>query len=130
MDLLGAELAAEFELEAGDLGESFAESSIGEDIQVTPDGVIDDCIARVKRVEGVVGMAILNRRGEIVRTSFDQMETTRRGLPLLELHRRAQELLEPGTELQMIRLRTRKEEVVVTCGEEHTLIVVQKPHAG
>lgn len=131
-------LATSFEAElSGEFGES-----IGEDIEVTADGLISDSLARLKRVEGVTGLVIMSADGQIVRTSFEHAEASRRGTSALELQRRAQDLFAGAAHtragadadssaapevLQSIRLRTRKEDMVLTCADDFAMLVVQKP---
>ncbi|KAG8457688.1 hypothetical protein KFE25_001474 [Diacronema lutheri] len=133
MDQLEAELSGEF-------GES-----IGEDIEVTADGLIADSLARLTRVEGVTGVVIMSAAGQIVRTSLEHAEASRRGVPALELQRRAQDLFagaslpaargasgadapSGGREIvRSISVRTRKEELHLTCSDDFAMLVVQKP---
>lgn len=128
-----SELAASFEAE---LSCELGEASIGTNIEVTADGVISDSLARLARVEGVTGVVVMSADGRIARTTLDHAEASRRGLPALELQRRAQALLAGegrpsgpsggGEVLRSIVLRSRKEEMVLTCSEQFALLAVQK----
>ncbi|KAJ1634895.1 hypothetical protein T492DRAFT_903119 [Pavlovales sp. CCMP2436] len=136
-------LANEFEME---LSGEF-EHSIGEDIEVTADGLIADSLQRIKRLEGVTALVIMNTDGEIVRTSLEHAEASRRGLAALELQKRAQDLFAAASlsragredelsgggsgpeKLEMLRIRTRKEDLVLTCSDKFAMLVVQKSQA-
>jgi predicted regulator of Ras-like GTPase activity (Roadblock/LC7/MglB family) len=149
------QLASSFEME---LSGDFDGQSINEDIEVTPDGYIADALSRLQKVEGVTAVVVMSADGEIVRTTLDQSEASRRGLPALELQRRTQELIAASTlsraggtgsgsrgtagggisaggsggggdELRSITMKTRKEEMVLVCSDDFNMLVVQKPQA-
>lgn len=122
----------------GDSGRSFggraeaSTASIGEEIDVTTQGLIDETVQRLSFVHGVLGVLILDKDGLVVHATMPPQEAAQLTGPTLQMLQRARaatEVVAPGDELQMLCVRTRKYEMLL-CSEANgafAVCVVQDP---
>mmetsp|Transcript_44189 Transcript_44189/g.116690 ORF Transcript_44189/g.116690 Transcript_44189/m.116690 type:complete len:252 (-) Transcript_44189:166-921(-) len=118
------------------LGQSIGHSSVGTDIDVNTEALIEETIERLSRVHGVQGVVIVDRDGLIIRSTLATAMASRYGaymLPLLERARQCAEVVDgPKSKLHMLCVRTRKHEMLM-CAEPSALfsiLILQDPNDG
>jgi len=93
---------------------------------------VDDMIKRVQASKGVQGLIIIDSEGIPIRTSMDN-ETTLHYAALisqLTIHaKRVVRELDPSQELEQLRLRSHKHEIIVAPESKYIMIVIQVPDA-
>lgn len=106
-------------------------SPIREDISASSDeGIIEDALAAIKRVQGVIGAMVLNSAGELVRSTLPADEAVRRANTYHDIAKSAHALL-ADEEVQLLRLSTRNEMIVISSAPaSFVLVVVQSMAAG
>ncbi|XP_059098933.1 dynein light chain roadblock-type 2-like isoform X1 [Tigriopus californicus] len=91
---------------------------------------LEETIQRIKDHEGVMGMMVINPDGVAVRTTMDSTHTNSYSAILSRLTDQARSAirdLDPLNEVTFIRLRSRKNEILIAPDKEFNLIVVQTP---
>ncbi|KAL1512167.1 hypothetical protein AB1Y20_005433 [Prymnesium parvum] len=121
---------------ANPLGQSMqsnGHSTVGEDIDVSTEGLIDETMERLGFVHGVQGVLIIDRDGIVVRSTManDAARYAAHMLPLLERAKLCTEAVEgPKGRFQMLCVRTRKHEMLM-CTEKDMLfsiLIIQDPN--
>ncbi len=110
-------------------------SGIDEDIQMKTEELVQETLERIGRVHGVIGAVILDADGLVLRATLPPADASRYAAAACQLLQRARAVVrepatEPGDVLTMLRVRTRKHELVI-CAEavgKYALLVVQNPY--
>ena len=107
--------------------------SIGEDIDVNSQGLVEETLERLSRVRGVLGVLILDGSGAVIRTTMDERAVAKYASPVQQLLQRAHGVvgLTKGDRLQMLCVRTSKHEMLL-CSERnqaYSILVIQNPNA-
>lgn len=93
---------------------------------------VDDMIKRIQASKGVHGLIIIDSDGIPIRTSLDN-ETTLHYAALisqLTIHaKRVVRELDSSQELEQLRLRSHKHEIIVAPESKYIMIVIQVPEA-
>lgn len=93
---------------------------------------VDDMIKRIQSSKGVQGLIIIDSDGIPIRTSLDN-ETTLHYAALISqliIHaKRVVRELDSSQELEQLRLRSHKHEIIVAPESKYIMIVVQVPEA-
>jgi len=117
------------------LGQSMGHSSVGEELDVNTEALIEETIERLSFVHGVQGVLIVDRDGLVIRTTLPTSDAARYASNMLPLLERAQQVAEsiegPKSELRMLCVRTRKHEMLL-CTERSMLfsiLILQDPNA-
>ena len=90
----------------------------------------DDTLGRIEAHPGVNGVMVVTREGGVLRTNMDVSSTqlyASRYQHLIEKAHIVVREMDPRNELQFLRVRTRKYEVMVAPQEEFILLVTQNP---
>ncbi|XP_017060872.1 uncharacterized protein LOC108101160 [Drosophila ficusphila] len=87
---------------------------------------------RLTELPGVTGAILIDGQGVTVRTNIPTSSAqlyANRMRPLVTMARSMVSDLEPGDELSYVRLRTRRQEMMVATENEHTIILLQDNRA-
>mmetsp|Transcript_12731 Transcript_12731/g.28064 ORF Transcript_12731/g.28064 Transcript_12731/m.28064 type:complete len:100 (+) Transcript_12731:72-371(+) len=93
---------------------------------------IEATLARVSGHKGVLGTVIVNNAGTPLRSTLDEVLTKEYAslIPsLADLARNLVRDLDPQNDLEFLRIRSIKHEIMVAAGTEFVLIVIQDPVA-
>ncbi|KAH8282255.1 hypothetical protein KR054_006435 [Drosophila jambulina] len=83
---------------------------------------------RLSQLPGVMAAILIDGKGRPVRSTLNDTDTLRYATnmrPLVTLARSMVQEMEPTDELSYVRLRTRKQEVMVATENQHTIIIIQ-----
>eukprot|EP00755_Sulcionema_specki_P001938 Sspe_Gene.117765::Locus_109669_Transcript_1_1_Confidence_1.000_Length_411::g.117765::m.117765/K10419/DYNLRB, DNCL2; dynein light chain roadblock-type len=98
------------------------------------DGSVDEVVRKINKEKGVKGFIIINSEGIPIKDSFDEVEPK-----MLTIHyaalitsmvakaRAAIRDLDVTNELTFLRLRSKKNEILVAPDKDYILIVIQEP---
>ncbi|XP_054721099.1 dynein light chain roadblock-type 1-like [Uloborus diversus] len=92
---------------------------------------VDETIKRIQSHKGVIGIIILNSDGIPIKTTMDNNTTIEyAGLMtnFVEKARRTVKDLDSSNELTFLRVRSKKNEILIAPDKEYFLIVVQNPN--
>ena len=118
-------------------------SSIGEEISVKTDALIEETLERLRRAPGVQGVVLLDRAGLVLRHTLadaagmapDDASAARHASVAQQLLRRAADIVADtcarDDPLAMLQVRTKKHEMLVCSekGGEFAILVIQTPPA-
>jgi len=93
---------------------------------------IEETLARIQNHKGVLGTVIVSNSGTTLRSTLDDFLTEQycKLIPsLAELARNLVRDLDPQNDLDFLRIRSFKHEIMVAAREEFVLIVIQDPTA-
>ncbi len=91
---------------------------------------LEDTIRRIQDHKGVIGMMIINGDGVAVRTTMDSTQTNAYAAVLARLSDQARSAirdLDPSNDVAFLRLRTKRNEILLAPDKDFTLIVIQNP---
>ncbi|XP_035208767.1 dynein light chain roadblock-type 2-like [Stegodyphus dumicola] len=92
---------------------------------------VDETIKRIQSHKGVLGIIILNADGIPIKSTMDNNTTIEyAGLitHLVDKARRTVKELDNTNELTFLRVRSKKNEILIAPDKEYLLIVVQNPN--
>ncbi|KFM75561.1 Dynein light chain roadblock-type 2, partial [Stegodyphus mimosarum] len=92
---------------------------------------VDETIKRIQSHKGVLGIIILNADGIPIKSTMDNNTTIEyAGLitHLVDKSRRTVKELDNTNELTFLRVRSKKNEILIAPDKEYLLIVVQNPN--
>ncbi|KAH8324506.1 hypothetical protein KR074_008903 [Drosophila pseudoananassae] len=93
-----------------------------------PQDTVQETFDRLTELPGVMGAILVDGAGTVVRTNLNEtasrMYANRLG-QLISMGRSVIRDMEPGDDLTYVRLRTRKQELMVATENQHTIIVIQ-----
>nr|XP_042895682.1 dynein light chain roadblock-type 2 isoform X2 [Parasteatoda tepidariorum] len=92
---------------------------------------IDETFKRIQSHKGVVGIIVLNMDGIPIKSSMDSNTTIEyAGLitHLLDKARQTVKELDNTNELTFLRIRTKKNELLIAPDKEYMMIVIQNPN--
>lgn len=91
---------------------------------------VEDTYNRIKGHKGVVGVVIVNQDGVAIRSSMDNSTTVQYISAVANLTYKARSAvrdLDPQNDLTFIRVRSKKNEIMIAPDREHNIIVIQSP---
>ena len=91
---------------------------------------VDDTFKRLQSSKGVVGCFILNGEGIVIKTTMDGPTTTHYATLVHGFAMKSKNVvrdLDVQNELQLIRLRTKKHEIIMAPDKEYMLVAIQNP---
>jgi dynein light chain roadblock-type len=95
---------------------------------------VEETVKRLLSYKGVIGLVVLNNDGIPIRTTFEQAQAVDYAALVSQLALKSRQLvreMHPGEELQFLRLRTKKQEIMIATaidmGQPLTMVVVQEP---
>ncbi|KAG8200471.1 hypothetical protein JTE90_000551 [Oedothorax gibbosus] len=92
---------------------------------------IDETFKRIQSHKGVMGIIVLNTDGIPIKTTMDNNSTIEyAGLitHLLDKARQTVKELDNTNELTFLRVRSKKNEILIAPDKEYMMIVVQNPN--
>ncbi|KAH3744112.1 dynein light chain roadblock-type 2 [Pelomyxa schiedti] len=93
---------------------------------------VEELLRRVESHKGVIGVVIINSSGIPIRTTLDNTRTQLYAGLVSQLSinaRTAVKTLDPTNDLNFLRIRTTKDEIMIAPDKDYTLIVIQNPSA-
>mmetsp|Transcript_121861 Transcript_121861/g.339790 ORF Transcript_121861/g.339790 Transcript_121861/m.339790 type:complete len:101 (+) Transcript_121861:72-374(+) len=93
---------------------------------------VEETINRIKTHKGVSGIVIVNSDGVPIRSTLDQRYTLQYSGLISQLAAKARSVvrdLDPQNDLTFLRIRSKKNEIMVAPDKEYILIVIQDPNA-
>ncbi|CAF0792420.1 unnamed protein product [Adineta steineri] len=93
---------------------------------------VDDMIKRVQTSKGVQGLIIIDSEGIPIRTSMDNDTTLHYAALISQLIVHAKRVvreIDSSQELEQLRLRSYKHEIIVAPESKYIMIVIQVPEA-
>mmetsp|Transcript_33074 Transcript_33074/g.59824 ORF Transcript_33074/g.59824 Transcript_33074/m.59824 type:complete len:100 (-) Transcript_33074:328-627(-) len=94
---------------------------------------IEATLTRIQNHKGVLGVIIVNNEGIPLRSTLDDVNTKNYADLIPSLSSLAKNMirdLDPQNDLEFLRIRSQKHEIMVSAREEFTLIVIQDPLVG
>ncbi|CZT98456.1 hypothetical protein PFMG_02696 [Plasmodium falciparum IGH-CR14] len=92
----------------------------------------EEILNRIKNHKGVIGILVVNSEGLIIKSTFDQQQSDLHASLLTQLSKKARDVireLDPQNDINFLRLRSKKHEIMIAPDKDYTLIVVQDPYA-
>ncbi|KAK5648237.1 hypothetical protein RI129_003129 [Pyrocoelia pectoralis] len=91
---------------------------------------VEDTLKRIQSHKGVVGTIVVNSEGIPIKTTLDNTTTVQYAGLISALADKARSVvrdLDPSNDLTFLRIRSKKNEIMVAPDKEFILIVVQNP---
>ncbi|CAH1394055.1 unnamed protein product [Nezara viridula] len=91
---------------------------------------VDDTLKRIQAHKGVVGTIVITGDGVPIKSTLDNTTTVQYTALLTQLCDRARTAvrdLDPTNDLTFLRLRSKKNEIMIAPDKEFVLIVIQAP---
>ncbi|XP_071745669.1 dynein light chain roadblock-type 2-like [Lepeophtheirus salmonis] len=91
---------------------------------------LEEIIHRIQDHTGVTGLIVVNRDGVAVRTTMDMATTNQHCAVLSRLSDQARSAvrdLDPNNDVTFLRLRSKKNEILLAPDKDFTLVVIQDP---
>ncbi|KAL7747698.1 WD repeat-containing protein slp1 [Sorochytrium milnesiophthora] len=110
-----------------------AETSAKAAVPATPssNSEVEETLKRLSAHKGVQGIVIVNSEGIPIRTTLDNSLTVQYSALITQLAAKAKSVvrdLDPQNDLQFLRIRSKKHEIMVAPDKEYLLIVIQNPN--
>ena len=89
---------------------------------------VDDTFKRIQSAKGVVGCFVLNSDGIVIKTTMDGPTTTHYATLIHGFFMKSKNVvrdLDAQNELQLLRMRTNKHEIIIAPDKEYILITIQ-----
>jgi dynein light chain roadblock-type len=91
---------------------------------------VEDTLKRIQSHKGVQGLIVVNSEGIPVRTTMDNSTTVQYAGLLHSLSAQARNCvrdIDPQNDLTFLRVRSKKNEIMVAPDKDYMLIVIQNP---
>ncbi|TNV74124.1 hypothetical protein FGO68_gene13838 [Halteria grandinella] len=91
---------------------------------------VEETINRINTHKGVKGIIVVNSRGIAIRSTMSQNDTIEYGSLITQFTAKAQstiKALHPDDDVQFIRIRSKKHEIMIAPEKDYSLIVLQNP---
>ncbi|XP_070532659.1 dynein light chain roadblock-type 2-like [Ptychodera flava] len=91
---------------------------------------VEDTLKRIQSHKGVLGVIVVNPEGIILRTSMDNSTTLQLSNALQNVTALARSVVrdvDPQNDLTFLRIRSKKNEIMVAPEDGYILIVIQNP---
>jgi dynein light chain roadblock-type len=91
---------------------------------------VEDTLKRIQAHKGVQGLIVVNSEGIPVRTTMDNSTTVQYAGLLHSLSSQARNCvrdIDPQNDLTFLRIRSKKNEIMVAPDKDYMLIVIQNP---
>ncbi|GMT14448.1 hypothetical protein PFISCL1PPCAC_5745, partial [Pristionchus fissidentatus] len=89
---------------------------------------VEETIKRIQTQKGVVGVIVMDNAGRAIRSTLDDEQTAQYSALLQTLCERAKGAireLDSTNDLTFLRLRTKKNEILIAPDKEHLLAVIE-----
>ncbi|KAG2433852.1 hypothetical protein HXX76_008207 [Chlamydomonas incerta] len=94
---------------------------------------IESTLTRIQGHKGVIGVIIVNNQGVPLRSTFEHDAMTKQYADLVpglaDLARNLVRDLDPQNDLEFLRIRSHKHEIMVAAKDDFVLLVIQDPNA-
>ncbi|XP_072013041.1 dynein light chain roadblock-type 2-like [Amphiura filiformis] len=91
---------------------------------------VEETLKRIQSHKGVLGIIVVNQEGIPIRTTLDNSTTVQYAGLIHSVTQKARSCvrdLDPQNELTFLRLRSKKNEIMIAPDREYLLIVIQNP---
>jgi len=88
---------------------------------------VQDTISRISQNKGVLGIMILNKRGDILQTTWNPEDQIQHAKAVSTIVRQCSFLLKEEDPLSMITIRSLQKEILVAPDGDYLLVVLQNP---
>merc|ERR1711892_945213 len=91
---------------------------------------LEETLKRLGQHAGVLGTIVVNSDGIAVKTTMDAAQTVQYTALISGLTKQARAMvrnIDPGNELNFVRIRSKKNEILIAPDRDYILIVVQTP---
>lgn len=89
---------------------------------------VQDTLARISSNKGVMGVMILNSKGDILQSTWDSEHQLHHAAAVSGIVRQAGSLLQEGEDpLSFITIRSKQREILVAPDGDYLLVVLQNP---
>lgn len=92
---------------------------------------VEDTLKRIQQHRGVSGLIIVNNEGIPIRTTLDNSTTVQYAGVIHQLTNKAKSSvrdLDPNNDLNFLRIKTKKHEVMIAPDNDLLLITIQTPN--
>ncbi|KAL4234333.1 Dynein light chain roadblock-type 2 [Mactra antiquata] len=89
---------------------------------------VEETLKRIQSHKGVIGVIIVNTEGIPIRTTLDNSTTVQYSGLIHQLSAKAKSVvrdIDPQNDLTFLRIRSKKNEIMIAPGCEYLLIVIQ-----
>ncbi|MED6248833.1 Ddynein light chain roadblock-type 1 [Ilyodon furcidens] len=93
---------------------------------------VEETLKRIQSQKGVQGIIIVNSEGIPVKSTLDNQSTVQYSALIHQLVMKARSTLrdiDPQNDLTFLRLRSKKNEIMIAPDKDYFLIVIQNPSA-
>uniref|UniRef100_A0A0G4ICD2 Dynein light chain roadblock n=1 Tax=Chromera velia CCMP2878 TaxID=1169474 RepID=A0A0G4ICD2_9ALVE len=93
---------------------------------------VEETLNRIKTHKGVHGLIIVNASGVPIRSTLEDKDTLQYSALISQLCAQARSVvrdLDPQNDLTFLRVRSKRDEIMVAPDREYILIVIQDPNA-
>ncbi|XP_054906072.1 dynein light chain roadblock-type 1-like [Poeciliopsis prolifica] len=91
---------------------------------------VDEVVKRLQAQKGVEGVIIANSEGIAIRSTLEDHHTVQYVAliqPLLVKAKKMLQELDPTDDFTYLRIRTEKNEIIITADKEYFMVAIQKP---
>lgn len=91
---------------------------------------VEETLKRIQSQKGVLGIIVVNAEGIPIKTTLDNSTTVQYAALIHQLVLKARSTvrdMDPQNDLTFLRLRSKKNEIMVAPDKEYFLIVIQNP---
>ena len=91
---------------------------------------IEETLNRINTHKGVIGIIIVNSKGIAIRSTMSQTDTVDYGSLITQFITKAEltiKALHQDEDISFIRIRSRKNEIIIAPQRDFSLIVIQNP---
>jgi dynein light chain roadblock-type len=89
---------------------------------------VQDTIGRISSNKNVVGVMILNAKGDILQSTWNPEDQLKHAKAVSSIVRQARLLLKEEDPLSFITIRSLQREILVAPDGDYLLVVLQNPH--
>uniref|UniRef100_A0A3P9QDG1 Dynein, light chain, roadblock-type 1 n=1 Tax=Poecilia reticulata TaxID=8081 RepID=A0A3P9QDG1_POERE len=92
---------------------------------------VDEIVKRLQAQKGVEGVIIANSEGIAIRSTLEDQRNTVQYValiqPLLVKAKKMLQEMDPSDDFTYLRVRTEKNEIIITADKEYFMVAIQKP---
>ncbi|XP_013870748.1 dynein light chain roadblock-type 1 [Austrofundulus limnaeus] len=93
---------------------------------------VEETLKRIQSQKGVQGIIIVNNEGIPIKTTLDNQSTLQYAAQIHQLVLKARSTvrdIDPQNDLTFLRVRSKKNEIMIAPDKDYFLIVIQNPSA-
>uniref|UniRef100_A0AAZ3P8R4 Dynein light chain roadblock n=1 Tax=Oncorhynchus tshawytscha TaxID=74940 RepID=A0AAZ3P8R4_ONCTS len=103
---------------------------LGRKLQPRPQNEVEETLKRIQGQKGVQGIIIVNAEGIPIKTTLDNSSTVQYAGLIHQLVMKARSTvrdIDPQNDLTFLRVRSKKNEIMIAPDKDYFLIVIQNP---